>query len=299
MSISFRSWGLRPSRQPDPLDEAVSRVDEVITAATAKEPESTVVPKVYTAEEIHATVSLYASAWINGLSKEIVTMSPNPDMVKKYEALQAIGATSSKSYKEVQAEMMKVENVNKRIKDLERQKKCYNYFKSTFGDVMFVSYENFIGVTEKYNLYSSVLGAYTGTIPDTNIEEILKVKKILSNQEYGGFSNTFQSAGGTSFYRLVTGLSFGHGDDDFIRVNRFPFLGEKIPTIRANSRFTTKYLNCDDLLIAAPVEDINPTFLVQPLPDRAQDPFIFQLTEFGVVIFSKWGEEANDELLTQ
>lgn len=55
-----------------------------------------------------------------------------------------------------------------------------------------------------------------------------------------------------------------------------------------------------DLFIAAPVDDMQQLVSfteteIRVIP-RSIDPFVFQVTPVGVVIYSKWGEEASDAI---
>lgn len=55
-----------------------------------------------------------------------------------------------------------------------------------------------------------------------------------------------------------------------------------------------------DLFIAAPVDDMQQLVSfteteIRVIP-RSIDPFVFQVTPIGVVIYSKWGEEASDAI---
>ena len=59
-------------------------------------------------------------------------------------------------------------------------------------------------------------------------------------------------------------------------------------------------VNIADLFIAAPIEEMNATMQFT-VPERKiipinNDPFVFQVTPIGVMIHSKWGVEAEDNI---
>ena len=62
----------------------------------------------------------------------------------------------------------------------------------------------------------------------------------------------------------------------------------------------SKECSSADLFIAAPIEEMNETMQFT-VPERKiipinNDPFVFQVTPIGVMIHSKWGVEAEDNI---
>lgn len=52
----------------------------------------------------------------------------------------------------------------------------------------------------------------------------------------------------------------------------------------------------EELFIAAPVQEMKSDLNSEIM---SLDPIVFQLFPYGVVIFSKWGDEANDPILEE
>lgn len=59
---------------------------------------------------------------------------------------------------------------------------------------------------------------------------------------------------------------------------------------------TSQPLAPNTLLIAAPRGEMNRIIELEESPIYVKDPFVFQVLEKDVVIYSKWGVEAKDEL---
>lgn len=59
---------------------------------------------------------------------------------------------------------------------------------------------------------------------------------------------------------------------------------------------TSQPLAPNTLLIAAPRKEMNRIIELEESPIYVKDPFVFQVLEKDVVIYSKWGVEAKDEL---
>lgn len=89
------------------------------------------------------------------------------------------------------------------------------------------------------------------------------------------------------------------------RINAFPFREYWLDKSEgvAISSYTDKY-NSEQLYIAAPMADFNEQTIEYTIQEARQipvpiDPFVYQPTKYGVVIYSKWGIESDDEIFKQ
>lgn len=137
--------------------------------------------------------------------------------------------------------------------------KCYSFLQRHFPGSLILKEEDFINLNVKYGLVVGRLSAYKGSVPDENIDEISKVMataQALEANEYVNYS------GNGSPLRYVTGM----------QVATHPM----------------------------PIEEMNETMRFT-VPERKiipinNDPFVFQVTPIGVMIHSKWGVEAEDNI---
>lgn len=77
-------------------------------------------------------------------------------------------------------------------------------------------------------------------------------------------------------------------------------LVDKAVKLKALGFADSKECSSADLFIAAPIEEMNETMQFT-VPERKlipinNDPFVFQVTPIGVMIHSKWGVEAEDNI---
>lgn len=85
------------------------------------------------------------------------------------------------------------------------------------------------------------------------------------------------------------------------RMNAYPFF-HILNRAKAHDVNIADSKECSsaDLFIAAPIEEMNETMQFT-VPERKiipinNDPFVFQVTPIGVMIHSKWGVEAEDNI---
>lgn len=138
--------------------------------------------------------------------------------------------------------------------------KCYNFFSQNFpGCIILI-----INLNVKYGLVSGPLSYYKGDIPEDNLDEILATKTTLDSLTDNKYSNRDNA--------LITNVK--------VNVRR-------ISTPNPYSRY--------NFYREEPVSD-GLTFLQYHKKELLAYPFVFQVTPIGVVIYSKWGEEASDAI---
>lgn len=98
-----------------------------------------------------------------------------------------------------------------------------------------------------------------------------------------------------SFYDNCDMIRIRWGFKDSI--NKFTHFPITELGINPRAGLSGKALNSDTLLIAAPRDEIKHIVELEEVPKvLIKDPFVFQVLENDVVIFSKWGVESKDEL---
>lgn len=202
-----------------------------------------------------------------------------------------------------------------------------------FGkDTLVISLKDFIYLIEKYNLVCGDFSDFTGEIPDKNVLEIKEAYDNIFKMRHGyrfnknSLYNQYREE--RNLYEVnVNSIEMNYLNwdrNDFIRhelkkstvesLQKFPFMiGDRSSGSNVNSLFRV-YM--DDvfqedsdklksigikiidnfMFICAPRNEMN-TETKKEFKTMTNDPLICSLTNFGVVIHSKWGEEAKDDVL--
>jgi hypothetical protein len=206
-------------------------------------------------------------------------------------------------------------------------------YKAFGKNTFYIPMKDFTAILDKYNLSVGRLEDYKGTIPEANIAEIAKAKEMIDkihdnakvihydkpkivvdyeeseyfdyeagrprthlirvekpDYEYSRMSNLYPTLYFSleSWYRLNSVAK----DVDKSSYKRFPM-------IRPNevSRWSHRVdFERHILLIAAPVQEMNTLYEIS---ERivTDDPIVFSTVGNGVIIYSMWGDEGNDEVL--
>lgn len=288
----------------------------------------------YSAKEIHAALVakniLLLQNIIEMQKKEYKTI---PDSVSnELRSLDRLGLSKTKNaailkdkIDKVNAENEEIQKYNDAIDFAKERLEFIAETRKVFGDnVLIVSYEDFEHIIKKYNLVCGLLEQYTGVIPKENIEEFEYTRDILYNNN----SEEYRKKYIKSLQLIKDYKDYG--------IDRFPFCYEDFPKKERiekviNELSGDKFLfwqyqilgtnsisfyhiigrNEDktsinigqlskptDFFIAAPKKDMDfsESFLESLMP-KPKDPFICSYTKYGIIVHTKWGEEADDEVL--
>lgn len=279
--------------------------------------------KDYTAKEIHAALIaknfLLLDKLIEEQKKEYKEV---PDVVESnLKHLRNLGLINTKNAELLKNEVEKVDKENEAIRKfnehIDYTRRQVEFIKETrklFGDdVLLVSYADFEHIIKKYKLVCGLLSQYTGVIPQKNIEELEKAKNII-DENYFEYTNKYLK-------RLYYIKTISYKDDEY-SCSLFPFCYElksgdiEVDVLSSYLRTRRYYIIEEDfvckerdldfvntsspthLFIAAPKKDMNTSVsFLESLMPKPQDPFICSYTEYGILIYTKWGEEAEDEVL--
>jgi hypothetical protein len=173
-----------------------------------------------------------------------------------------------------------------------------------FGpDTLLINYADFERIMRRYNLVCGPFENYTGAIPMAKLEEIEQLKRNYRNTR-PIYINRLDPlielrVDSDSFGPIVPGylkrFPFVKHDNEYYGLrdrDRKDFHGNKI-----NSRNWEFQLGAvDEFFICAPKKDMK-TFRKVYSPMRYNDPFICAHTDYGILVFTRWGEEAGDALV--
>lgn len=240
--------------------------------------------------------------------------------MKKYEKL---NLENSKNYNLLEEEFEKY----KKIKDLYIKYK--NLVKdisliqnNIYKDVIYIPLSDYIAILKKYNLCSSHIKNYIGVIPEKNVEEISNIINNFSKERFGdNIPKSLYSSNSPNYINRVNiskNLPKEHIKYIEEILSIYPFTLDNIfnlfPKDKNNKNYYIRtYYNHihdygdinishidnshSDLFISAPKQDFKNLVEIR-ITDKVIDPFVFQpYREFGVFVYTKWGEESEDDII--
>ena len=166
-------------------------------------------------------------------------------------------------------------------------------------DTLYLPFDKFGALCKKYDLKCGEFADYMGDVPNEKLNE------ILSLQRKGRQLNDiimFRPI------RKIENRYYSCGDDEEAEVRRH---FSKFPFVRSADGFRNRHIVHIDgtereyayvdfefgeytqFFITAPKH----MFKKHSLVKKNKDPFICSITDLGVLIFTRWGEEADDEII--
>lgn len=204
-------------------------------------------------------------------------------------------------------------------------------------NTLFIKFSDFEQIIRKYNLTCGLLEHYTGSIPEANIIDIETAKKNIEKIENFTYNtvktghqrcyrdplddslNWYNETKSEKVYdypnlhKNIFDLCFVKSVFDHLlteeqkeAIQLFPFMHDtgdyytdELLAIKTEGR--RQYIKDYDhsstrLFIVAPAQDMENTVKFEKFV-RSEDPFVCSYTPFGIMIHTKWGEEAEDEIL--
>ena len=291
-------------------------------------------PKHYTSEDVHGAVIASTLAILERIKINVEKASLPVDVSKEKELLESLGLTGSKNMQVIKEAEAKINVHNTIIEENIKITKIMDEMYKAFGkNTFYIPMKDFTAILDKYNLAVGRLEDYKGTIPEANIAEIAKAKemidKIHSNEkvifydkpttvkrhktetiwdneitgyrsipvtveepayEYAWMRDIYPTLARNleSWYRLLSVTK----DVDKSSYKRFPMIK---PTEVSSWSHRVDF-GTHTLLIAAPVQEMD-TFYEISEKIITDDPIVFSTVGNGVIIYSMWGDEGNDEVL--
>lgn len=283
--------------------------------------------KVYTAAEVHAEITAKVLLLMEQMKQQVEAVELPAEMRCELELLRSVGLTNSANMEALKGAEQRVNDINaSRQLTAERIRLVQLMHKHYGPDVMLMRTEDFMALLDKYNLVCGFLEDYTGSVPQKNLVEIARAKDFLD-----GFDGLDELRKTWSTYDLLSSptrqeygrraynVSIEYESGLFLRdkIHRWHYLVEctkeylrenpdalRCPFVKAEDSFFyfhqrddySMSRKTDRLLIAAPAQEMkNRPKIVERI--RTEDPFVFSVTDCGVLIYSAWGDEGNDELV--
>lgn len=289
--------------------------------------------KHYTSEDVHNAVVASTLLILERIKANVEKASLPVDVSKEKALLESLGLTGSKNMQVIKEAEAKINVHNTIIEENIKITKIMDEMYKAFGkNTFYVPMKDFTAILNKYNLSVGRLEDYKGTIPEANLAEIAKAKEVIDNfsknakiihydkpttvVDYEESEYFDYEAGRTrthlvriekpgyeftrmrdlyptlyfslqSWYRLL-GVRIGSEKESF---KRFPMIRQDEMQWVYNIDGTKH-----TLLIAAPAQEMDTLYEIH---ERVitDDPIVFSTVGNGVIIYSMWGDEGNDEVM--
>lgn len=187
------------------------------------------------------------------------------------------------------------EGVLKSFKVLLKARQIYG------NSTLLIPFDQFTEICKKHKLTCGGLDEFIGEIPDDKLQEIVELQQkevfheIISLRSV--YKATFTGSGSSVSLRERDEVSKHLSDD-------FPFLQKNgYHVIFADGHeMTCSFMEFDcgkvtPFFMCAPGKMFSERQKIKHVWDKSRDPFVCSLTKYGVLIFTRWGEEANDKII--
>lgn len=218
---------------------------------------------------------------------------------EEYAKLKNLGLINSANARLIKT---KLDSINKYNDGVRKAQNLIAYIKNLNylyeGKAILISKESFYTVCRKYNLDIGPLKNYTGVIPVKNLEELAQVR---STRHYHSTiyvvkevtNNSDDITNGVIRRFLEQNYYIFFSDKHIGRLSDISPWGEEARSV---------YLNCDwynedDFFIACPKEHLKKNNVT--ISNRPIDPIVFRFCEYGIVIHTMWGKEADDKVFEE
>ena len=225
------------------------------------------------------------------------------NLSSEYNKLVNLGLKNSANAKIIKRQLDNINYHNKAIVKAEKLLKYMKVINELLGDsVILVSTSAFYELCHKYNLSIGRLQDYTGVVPAANLEELARIKYELSNKyyelrineniwrvtgvhNYSGYSNELIQKSLDATFSIFK-VDIGWEIKDFFKNQSW---ADHVVFKR-----TCVDKNC--FFIACPKSNLQEKTVIV---SHAVDPIIFQYCPYGVLIYTMWGEEAEDKVFEE
>jgi hypothetical protein len=212
---------------------------------------------------------------------------------------------SKKEYNEKNEEYLKLKSIS------ETAKKAFRLLVDVhkdFNDAIILPFGQFQHLCDKYNLKCGSFADYKGDVPDWAIDYIERLSKI-NNSYSKDWYYCLQTLSPVEKVHITSTLSdYEENKEVADIIYNFPFVFSH-HKYTYGTRFTHPNIKGEYHNVNLEL-DINKNrtrfFICAPkhmmedgvkILKSNKDPFICSYTNYGILIFARWGEEANDQLI--
>lgn len=230
------------------------------------------------------------------------------DMSEEYARLCNLGLGNSANAKFLKDRIRDIDAYNRNIikaRELLDYIKTMNEF---LGDsVILVSRDSFYKLCHKYKLSIGYLEEFTGVIPEANLKELSDI--MYKMDRYSGYTKLRTNVHTIKIKRIH---NFSDKSDSSIRkyfdysfnIISYPNYLYRMSDIDEfkdkewadRVSLDVRYVPAITMFIACPKSNLQEKTVIV---SHAVDPIIFQYCPYGVLIYTMWGEEAEDKVFEE
>lgn len=230
------------------------------------------------------------------------------DISKEYTRLTELGLGNSMNARFLKGKIIDIDTYNKNILKAYELLDYVKTMNRLLGDsVILVSRDSFYKLCHKYKLSIGFLKDFTGIIPDANLRELSNIKDKLDScsgyikldinentvkvQNIYNYSDESNSSIRKYFDYNFNIIPYGIYTSNMSNIEEFK-----------NEEWAKKvildihYIPREDMFIACPKSNLQEKVTIV---SHIVDPIIFQYCPFGVLIYTMWGEEAEDKVFEE
>lgn len=282
----------------------------------SKEKEKTVVVKVPTKSVVEPTIK----ESLANLAIEVIGASERTALIPlkennvstKYSELVKLGLENSANAKILKKQLDNINYYNNTILKAQELLKYLKDVNNCLGNsVILVNTSTFYELCRKYNLSIGLLQDFTGVIPAQNLNELMDISnKLHTDNNASRLHINYQ----TVRVNRISNYSGGKSDSYVKERLEYYFNILQVHTYSLSDirlcyaeNFTEEkwvdhvfvnvdYVTPDNFFIACPKFNLKerPVIISKPI-----DPIIFQYCPFGVLIYTMWGDEAEDKVFEE
>lgn len=227
---------------------------------------------------------------------------------KEYTRLTELGLGNSMNARFLKGKIIDIDTYNKSILKAYELLDYVKTMNRLLGDsVILVSRDSFYKLCHKYKLSIGFLKDFTGIIPDANLRELSNIKDKLDScsgytkldinentvkvQNIYNYSDESNSSIRKYFDYNFNIIPYGIYTSNMSNIEEFK-----------NEEWAKKvildihYIPREDMFIACPKSNLQEKVTIV---SHIVDPIIFQYCPFGVLIYTMWGEEAEDKVFEE
>ena len=229
----------------------------------------------------------------------------------KYSELVKLGLKNSANAKVLKKQLDNINYYNNTILKAQELLKYLKDVNNLLGNsVILVNTSTFYELCRKYKLFIGLLQDFTGVIPAQNLNELMDISNKLRTND-----NAFKLRINYQIVRVNKISNYSKRSDSYIKERlEYYFNILQMATYRMSdiSLYNDKnfkkekwaehvyvdidWVASDDFFIACPKSNLQerPVIVSKPV-----DPIIFQYCPFGVLIYTMWGDEAEDKVFEE
>ena len=229
----------------------------------------------------------------------------------KYSELVKLGLKNSANAKVLKKQLDNINYYNNTILKAQELLKYLKDVNNLLGNsVTLVNTSTFYELCRKYKLFIGLLQDFTGVIPAQNLNELMEINNKLRTND-----NVYKLHINYQLVRVNKISNYSKSSDSYVKERlEYYFNILQMATYRMSdvSLYNDKnfkkekwaehvyvdidWVASDDFFIACPKSNLQerPVIMSKPI-----DPIIFQYCPFGVLIYTMWGDEAEDKVFEE